>query len=127
MTNKSKVLQDYMKLPYTIILRKDEEGDVIARVKEFEGCVADGQDEIEALGERSAIQRRDHANDSAIIGGLQASAYSSPKTRIALVSSPGKKGFQGDDDSSVEFAARQIPNAVTTTFGRTHLGNVSGY
>ena len=39
-----------MKLPYTVMLRRDEEGDFIARIKELEGCVADGQDEIEALG-----------------------------------------------------------------------------
>ena len=51
MKNKlEKALQDYMKLPYTVELRRDEEGDVIARIKELEGCIADGQDEMEALG-----------------------------------------------------------------------------
>ncbi len=39
-----------MKLPYTTILQRDEDGDIIARVKELEGCVADGQDEMEAIG-----------------------------------------------------------------------------
>jgi antitoxin HicB len=50
MNKKDKKLREYMKLPYTITLRRDEEGDFIARVKELEGCVADGQDEMEALG-----------------------------------------------------------------------------
>jgi predicted RNase H-like HicB family nuclease len=50
MTNKTnKALNEYIRLPYTVVLRRDEEGDVIARIKEFEGCVADGQDEMEAL------------------------------------------------------------------------------
>jgi antitoxin HicB len=50
MNSRDKKLKDYMKLPYTVMLKRDEEGDFIARIKEFEGCVADGQDEIEALG-----------------------------------------------------------------------------
>jgi antitoxin HicB len=50
MNKTSKKTLEYLKLPYTIVLRRDEDGDVIARVKEFEGCVADGQDEMEALG-----------------------------------------------------------------------------
>lgn len=50
MNSTEKKLRDYMKLPYTVMLRRDEEGDFIARIKELEGCVADGQDEMEALG-----------------------------------------------------------------------------
>jgi antitoxin HicB len=50
MNSKDKKLREYMKLPYTVTLKRDEEGDFIARIKELEGCVADGQDEIEALG-----------------------------------------------------------------------------
>jgi antitoxin HicB len=50
MNSRDKKLKDYMKLPYTVMLKRDEEGDFIARIKEFEGCVADGQDEMEALG-----------------------------------------------------------------------------
>jgi len=49
MNKKTQVIEKYMKLPYTMILRRDEDGDVIARVKEFEGCVADGPDEAAAL------------------------------------------------------------------------------
>jgi len=56
MNSKVKKLRDYMKLPYTVMLRRDEEGDFIARIKELEGCVADGQDEIEALGNLEKVK-----------------------------------------------------------------------
>jgi len=57
MTNKNnKLLREYMNLPYTVLLRRDEEGDVIARIKEFEGCVADGQDEMEALSNLEQVK-----------------------------------------------------------------------
>ena len=49
MNSKKEVLEGLLKRPYTMILRRDEDGDVIAQVKEFEGCVADGADEAEAL------------------------------------------------------------------------------
>ena len=49
-------LREYLKLPYTIVLKRDEEGDFIARVKEFDGCVADGQDEMDALGNLSIVK-----------------------------------------------------------------------
>jgi antitoxin HicB len=39
----------YLSLPYTIILRRDEDGFVIARVQELEGCISHGKDETEAL------------------------------------------------------------------------------
>lgn len=44
-----KGLDYYMTLPYTIILRQDEEGDMIAEMKELEGCTAHGKDANEAL------------------------------------------------------------------------------
>lgn len=44
-------LNDYLKLPYTIQLRQDEDGDWIARIKELEGCTADGATEAEALAD----------------------------------------------------------------------------
>jgi antitoxin HicB len=56
MNSKDKKLRDYMRLPYTVMLRRDEEGDFIARIKEFEGCVADGQDEMEALGNLEQVK-----------------------------------------------------------------------
>jgi len=42
-------LEHYLTLPYTVILKKDEEGDVIARVEELPGCIADGPTATEAL------------------------------------------------------------------------------
>jgi antitoxin HicB len=56
MNNANKELMRYMQLPYTVMLQRDEEGDFIARVKELEGCVADGQDEIEAIGNLNEVK-----------------------------------------------------------------------
>lgn len=42
-------LNDYLKLPYTITLRRDDEGDWVARVQELKGCTAHGSTEVEAL------------------------------------------------------------------------------
>lgn len=39
----------YMSLPYTTILRPDEEGDFVARIEELPGCVAHGANHTEAL------------------------------------------------------------------------------
>jgi antitoxin HicB len=50
MSNKTTTtLDDYLALPYTIILQRDEDGDVVARIKELDGCVADGENEEQAL------------------------------------------------------------------------------
>ena len=38
-----------MDLDYTLILKKDEEGDWVATVKELEGCIADGSTPEEAI------------------------------------------------------------------------------
>lgn len=45
----AKDLGYYLSLPYTTILRRDDEGDVIARIEELQGCIAHGKDETEAL------------------------------------------------------------------------------
>jgi len=39
----------YMALPYTTVLRRDDEGDVVAHIEELPGCVAHGEDSHEAL------------------------------------------------------------------------------
>src|SRR5208282_5040094 len=42
--------RDYFRtLPYAIILRKDEEGDWVARIAELPGCTAHGSTQAEAL------------------------------------------------------------------------------
>jgi len=55
--NLEKQLSDHMKLPYTVVLRPDEDGDVIARVQELEGCVAHGENESEALANLATVKR----------------------------------------------------------------------
>lgn len=47
----------YMSLPYTTILRRDEEGDVVARIKELPGCLAHGKDEAEAIKSLKEMQK----------------------------------------------------------------------
>jgi len=39
----------YLELPYTVVLRRDEEGDYVARVDELPGCSAHGKTQNEAL------------------------------------------------------------------------------
>jgi len=47
----------YMALPYTTVLRRDEDNDVIARVEELPGCVAHGRDEAKAIRNLREMQR----------------------------------------------------------------------
>jgi antitoxin HicB len=50
MSNHNNKDQAYYKtLPYTVILRLDEDGDYIARIDEFPGCIAHGKTQQEAL------------------------------------------------------------------------------
>jgi len=42
-------LQKYLDLPYTIVLRRDAEGDFVARVEELPGCSAHGKTREDAL------------------------------------------------------------------------------
>lgn len=44
-----KNLKHYLNLPYTIVLRRDEEGDIVARVEELKGCSAHGKTHAEAI------------------------------------------------------------------------------
>ena len=53
----NKDLDYYLSLPYTTLLRKDEEGDVVARIDELPGCVAHGKDNVEALSELESMKR----------------------------------------------------------------------
>jgi antitoxin HicB len=47
----------YMSLPYTIIMHRDEDGDMVASIKELSGCMAHGQDANEALEILAEFQR----------------------------------------------------------------------
>lgn len=44
-----KDLKYYLGLPYTTVLKRDEDGDIVARVQELKGCSAHGADEREAI------------------------------------------------------------------------------
>ena len=55
-TDVAKKVETHLALPYTLILRKDEDGDIVASVEELEGCVADGSDESEAIANLKAMQ-----------------------------------------------------------------------
>ncbi len=46
----------YMGLPYTIVLKRDEDGDFVGRIEELQGCVAHGKDESEAILSLKRIQ-----------------------------------------------------------------------
>jgi antitoxin HicB len=52
-----KDLNYYLSLPYTTVLRRDAEGDVVARVDELPGCIAHGKDNAEALSELESMKR----------------------------------------------------------------------
>ena len=56
MKRTTKDLRYYRELPYTITLRKDEEGDFVARIQELPGCIAHGATEAEAVSEVRAMQ-----------------------------------------------------------------------
>jgi predicted RNase H-like HicB family nuclease len=39
----------YTTLPYTAVLRRDEDNDVVARIEELPGCIGHGSGEAEAI------------------------------------------------------------------------------
>ena len=47
----------YMGLPYTIALRPDDEGDVVAKIEELPGCSSHGSSSIEALANLKEAQQ----------------------------------------------------------------------
>lgn len=51
-----KDLAHYMGLPYTIVLRIDEEGDIISRIEELPGCVAHGANAAKSLARLREVQ-----------------------------------------------------------------------
>jgi antitoxin HicB len=47
----------YMNLPFTIVLKKDDEGDYVSRIEELPGCVAHGNNESEAMRRLRRMQQ----------------------------------------------------------------------
>lgn len=50
-------VSEYMNLPYTILVRKDDEGDYVARVEELDGCTAHGATKQEAIENLEEVER----------------------------------------------------------------------
>jgi predicted RNase H-like HicB family nuclease len=50
-------LEYYLQLPYTVVLRRDEERDWVAGVQELDGCTAHGGTQAEALENLEDVQR----------------------------------------------------------------------
>lgn len=47
----------YEALPYTVTIRKDDEGDFVARIAELPGCIAHGENESSAIENLRSVQR----------------------------------------------------------------------
>jgi predicted RNase H-like HicB family nuclease len=47
----------YITLPYTKVLERDDDGDVVGTIAELDGCMAHGRDEAEAVRNLHAAQR----------------------------------------------------------------------
>ena len=43
-------------LPYTMVLKRDDEGDFVGRIEELQGCVAHGKNESEVIENLKKIQ-----------------------------------------------------------------------
>ena len=56
-TDKIKDVAYYMVLPYTVSLRPDEQGDIMAGIEELPGCIAHGENENEAIGNLRQVQK----------------------------------------------------------------------
>ena len=55
-TATTKNLDYYLSLPYTIVLKRDDEGDFVAKIEELDGCMSHGANEAEALGNLKEMQ-----------------------------------------------------------------------
>jgi antitoxin HicB len=71
-------LSYYQNLPYGVLLRKDEEGDWVARVEELPGCTAHGSTQAEALENLEEV--KDAWLDDALAAGAAIPEPSSPET-----------------------------------------------
>jgi antitoxin HicB len=52
----AKDLNYYLSLPYTTVLKKDEDGDIVAHIEELDGCISHGADEVEAITNLKLMQ-----------------------------------------------------------------------
>jgi len=56
-TDTTKDVAYYEGLPYEVTLRKDDEGDFVARIADLPGCIAHGESEALAIGNLRSVQR----------------------------------------------------------------------
>jgi antitoxin HicB len=54
---KTRDLAYYEALPYSVVVRKDEDGDFVARIQELPGCIAHGETEASAIEHLRSMQR----------------------------------------------------------------------
>jgi antitoxin HicB len=47
----------YVSLPYTTVLKRDEDGDIVATIQELPGCIAHGSTDAEALAMLRDVQK----------------------------------------------------------------------
>ena len=47
----------YLRLPYTVVMRRDEDGDYVARIDELPGCTTHGKSPREALENLEEVKR----------------------------------------------------------------------
>jgi predicted RNase H-like HicB family nuclease len=57
MTDMTKNLSYYESLPYTVVVRRDEEGDFVAKIQELPGCVAHGESDAIAIEQLRSMQK----------------------------------------------------------------------
>lgn len=56
-SNRVKDIRYYMGLPYTLVVKRDEDGDFVAKAAELPGCSAHGSNAAEALDHLKEAQR----------------------------------------------------------------------
>jgi predicted RNase H-like HicB family nuclease len=50
-------IEQFAALNHTIVMRRDEDGDIVASIVELDGCVAHGKDAAEALTELASMKK----------------------------------------------------------------------
>ena len=72
----------YEGLPYTVTIRKDDEGDFMARIAELPGCIAHGESESAAIDNLRTVQRL--WMEEALSAGLMRSQNHWPITKCRV-------------------------------------------
>lgn len=114
-------IMKYMGMPYTIILRQDEEGDFIAQIEELQGCLAHGETE------GSAIKNLREAQEFWIRDSLE-SGHPIPDPQAEEIMPSGKwlqRAPKSIHKRLIEFAKRE--NVSLNSFVVSVLSRAVGY